>query len=209
MTTKFDYNRFLKYYTNPRNVVQEPNTRPEVQFYRKNSGVMETSQVGDTSIMVNNKKYFIKADLASKDIMFTLPTSIPGYDGLWDFHYHFGIDKMKVVNKLSPYLKTRHDLIYFHKTIQEPQNSRKYHENCYFFHQEPIDDITLFPDIKCLQTSDSTMSRFFPPGSEDINVITEIIRRPFYGIRYGGKKSRGLRKMGLKKKRRTRKLLRH
>jgi hypothetical protein len=190
MSTIFDYGKFLKYYTTLSNVTKEPNTTIEVQFYHNNTGAINKGKLGNTSITINNNKYFIRANHTKKEIMFTIPTTISGYTGLWDTHYHFGIDNKRVINKSSIFHKSNRDLIYFHKTIQEPQNNNKIHKNCYFFYQEPIDDINLIPDIKCLQTSNSKMSDFFPPESDDIKIITEIIRRPFYGKLYGGKRRR-------------------
>jgi len=146
MATKFDYNKFFNYYTNPRNVTREPGNT-QIQFYHDNTGQIKPGWLGKTSITVNNVKYYIKADFSKKKIRFTLPTSIPGYTGLWDFHYHFGVREITVNNKLSPLYDNDRDVIFFHKTIQEPQNSNKRHENCYFLPDELIDDITLFTPL--------------------------------------------------------------
>jgi hypothetical protein len=127
MATKFDYVRFLQYYTDPRNITQEPNNSTKIQFYHNNTGRINQSGLGKTSITINKNKYFIKSNIGKKEIMFTIPTTIPGYPGLWDIHYHFGITNKKVKNKLSTYFQTNRDFIFFHKTIQEPHKNNKSH----------------------------------------------------------------------------------
>jgi hypothetical protein len=201
MGTRFNYNQFFRYYTNPRNVTREPLPRPTVQFYHDNQPVPFDASLGATSITINNTPYYIQSEPRTKKIRFSTPVMFPSDPGvLWDNHYTFGIKKIKIKNhqalaqrQIGPSQQYQ-NVVFFHKTYQEPWNGNKRHENCYFFPDELIDDIRLIPDIDCLQSTTSKMTRGFPLGSEDLKVITELIRRPFYGRFYGGhrrtKKSR-------------------
>jgi hypothetical protein len=80
------------------------------------------------------------------------------------------------------------NVVYFHKTTQKPQISNKKQDNCYFLPNQPIDTITKIEAIDCLETKDSNMSR--STLIADLPVIQELIRRPFYGIQYGGSGSK-------------------
>jgi len=199
MGTRFNYNTFFKYYTDPRNVTQEPLPRPTVQFYHDNQPIPFDASLGATSITINNTTYCIDADPITRVIRFSLPpVAHPRYKGLWDNHYSFGIRNLTNISNASALSKRRiprnQNVVFFHKTYQEPWNGNKRHENCYFFPDELIDDIRLIPDIDCLQSKHNKMSKGFPLGSEDLHVITELIRRPFYGIHYGGRSRRRTKK---------------
>jgi hypothetical protein len=196
MSTRFDYTTFLNYYQDPRNVNQEPLPRPNVQFYDNNTGIPYDASLGNTSIVINHKKYFIRIKpqrhgMLADSITFTLPTVFQDASGLWDVHYHFGIRNIDIRNRSAlskrRVRRNQHPVVYFHKTSQEPHKNNKRHENCYFWLDEPIYDLTLIPDIDCLQTADSQMKRL---NSEDVAVVGELIRRPFYGIHYGGRRKR-------------------
>lgn len=195
----FDYDTFYNYYTNPSNVTRDPNP-PRVKFYDDNNPQDITTSTGDTYITINGTKYYIKpkprSGLMLRDsIMFTLPTAIPGYSGLWDFHYHFGMKKIGSNNVSKKGKKL--NVIYFHKTTQKPQISNKKQDNCYFLPNQPIDTIAKIEAIDCLETKDSKMTR--STLIADLPVIQELIRRPFYGIHYGGSSKNRKRKHRTKK----------
>ena len=75
-------------------------------------------------------------------------------------------------------------IIYFHKTTQEPEKIDKLQYRCYFHANQPIQDIA---DINCLNTTRTKMSNWFPATGPDLEVITELVRRPFYGVKLGGR----------------------
>ena len=186
----FDYNRFYNYYTDPRNVVQDVSQC--VKYYHNNPGqrqILHNGHTGHTYITVGGTKYYITAYPSKRDILFTLPTNIPGQTGQWSFHYHFGVGMLpKCRNKtiVPPGKKNiPYQAIYFHKTIQDPINRTKFHKNCYFKTDELIDDAIDLLSVHCLESSKDRMANR-PDLVRDIDVIQEIIRRPFYGPRYGG-----------------------
>lgn len=187
MTTRFDYTTFFNYYTDARNVTHDVSL--QIQFYHNG---FNTGNTGNTTITIHGQKYYIKTkprsgDMLHDSIMFTLPTTIPGYSGLWDFHYHFGMKKINS-NNVSMKSKKKINVVYFHKTIQKPQISSKKQENCYFLPNQPIDTTTKIEAIDCLESKDSKMTR--STLIADLPVIQELIRRPFYGVQYGGDKRR-------------------
>jgi hypothetical protein len=168
MNTRFDYNTFIRYYSNPANVTQEPLPRPTVQYFDGNTGIIYDASLGNTSVTVNGTKYYIRQK--NNTILFSLLTTIPGYPGWWDVHYHFGIRKIIVNNKSAlskrQLRQKQQNVIYFHKTIQQPHLRTKKHENCYFFTDQPIYDVVLIPDIDCLETANSKMTKNFKLGRD-------------------------------------------
>lgn len=194
MTTRFNYTTFLNYYTDPRNVSQDASL--SIHYYHK-SAIPHVDMTGDTTITIHGEKYYIKnkprtGTMLSDSIQFTLPTTIPGKPGiLWDFHYHFGmktIDSNNLLVKKPNQKPIPTNVVYFHKTIQNPQLNNKKPFNCYFLSNQPIDTIAKIGQIDCLETKDSKMTKNFPMGSDDLKIIQELIRRPFYGVQYGGRK---------------------
>lgn len=214
MATRFDYNTFYAYYTDLRNVTST--TPIPTKFYHRYPGknaILNHGMTGDTFITIHGKKYYIKADPSTQDIHFTLPTTIPGETGLWDFHYHFGMGHMSECRNKSVLRHSQRnvpkDVIYFHKTTQDPIITKyKKQKNCYFSINEFIHDVNKISDIDCLETTTSKMTKNFPLGSEDLAVITELIRRPFYGKQYGGRrKTKKVYQKGARKTKRRRALI--
>ena len=173
MTTPFNFQTFFNYYIDPNNVNQEPLPRPTIQFFH-GSRVPHDASLGDTSVNINGNKYYIKVyphvpgKTLSGGLQFTRPTVFHDASGIWDTHYHFGVRDIDV--------KVPH--------------KEKRHINCFFLDNQSIDPITIIPDIECKQTEKTTMKDLFPLGTEDLAVIGELIRRPFYGAHYGGKRYR-------------------
>jgi len=185
---QFDYDTFFNYYTNPNHVKLDRNP-PSAQFYDDNNPNPISKRLKNQYIVVGNKRYYIKTKTKSgrmvKDsIMFSLPTKIPGQQGLWNVHYHFGVAPLENCRNMAFRGQTIH-AVYFHKTTQDPRNTNKIHTNCYFKTDELIDDVVDLLTIHCLESKEKTMSNR-PVLVRDIDVIQEIIRRPFYGPRYGG-----------------------
>ena len=125
--------------------------------------------------VINNDKFYVTNNKG--DILFTFPVFIDGK--YWDFHYHFGVNsnfKDKVSKKLI-------DVIFFHKTEQNPNKKEKNSYNCYF-----PDKIEIFnvADIICIQETSNKMGNKFPITDNDFKNIEEIIRRPFLGLINGG-----------------------
>lgn len=198
MARRFDYGTFFRYYTDPRNVTQDVSM--QINYYHDNKHLI--GETGTTYVTIGGDKYYIKIHPQSRDtlcdgIHFTLPTMFltPRGPELWDNHYHFGMKNIKSRNQTRR--GRRLDVVYFHKTTQDPINTKnKYPKNCYFLPHEPIDNITKIVGIHCLETTTSQMGSNdkFPPGSKDLRVIEELIRRPFYGIHYGGHSRRRTKK---------------
>ena len=187
----FDYDTFYNYYTNANNVTRDPRP-PRVKFYDDNNPQYMENSAGSTYITINGTRYYItimrrKKDMLKNGILFVLPTAIPGHSGLWGFHYHFGMKQIdKTSNKsIAPPGNKKLNVVYFHKTTQIPQITNKKQDNCYFLTNQSIDDIAA---IDCLETKDSKMTR--STLIADLPVIQELIRRPFYGVQYGGGKRR-------------------
>ena len=199
MTTPFNFQTFFNYYIDPNNVNQEPLPRPTIQFFH-GSRVPHDASLGDTSVNINGNKYYIKVyphvpgKTLSGGLQFTRPTVFHDASGIWDTHYHFGVRDIDVKvphnKKGKRKITTKIRVIYFHKTVQRPGIKEKRHINCFFLDNQSIDPITIIPDIECKQTEKTTMKDLFPLGTEDLAVIGELIRRPFYGAHYGGKRYR-------------------
>jgi hypothetical protein len=195
---RFNYDTFYNYYTNPVNVTQD--VSQAIQYFH-GSSIPRQEFTGTTSIMVGGQKYYIKikpmsGDMLKNSIMFTLPTILPSHNSIqlpnipWDIHYHFGMKRIKSRNQKhrGKYL----DVVYFHKTVQEPLHTvNKISKNCYFLPNANIDQIKHFD---CLETEMHDMTHHFKVGSRDLRVIEELIRRPFYGIHYGGHSRRRTKK---------------
>ena len=100
-------------------------------------------------------------------LLFTIPTQID--DKLWDFHFHFGKTTIQRNKKDI-------NVVFFHKTIQNPQKTGKERDNCYFPQKMKIKDIA---EIICVQEQNSKMGKKFMEGTDDFNYIKEILSRPF------------------------------
>jgi len=179
---QFDYDTFYKYYTNDDNIKTKDMTPKEIWFYRhSNSEEPEKDILSNKYILVNGIEVFISKSKENNDkdeLFFTIPTEIE--NKLWDIHFHFGKDSITPPNK--KYRSTEEnkngqiDIVFFHKTIQEPEKNGKGRKNCYYHQNMKIDN---FGKIICLQATNSKMDEIFPPDEEDFSLIKEIISRPF------------------------------
>jgi hypothetical protein len=183
----FNYNNFYNYYTNPNNLFTDSrNNKPILNHYR-----LEYI-TGQTPIPTQCPNQFITIGvgirgsggvgvyiqiLPNRKLLFTIPTEINGQ--YWDYHYHFG--------RASFYNKG--NLIFFHKTIQDPNANTKSVSRCYFHDNLTIQNVE---DIICEQETIRKMSQKFPfHHLRDIEIIKEIISRPFLGIvNLGGSKNK-------------------
>jgi hypothetical protein len=199
MSGRFDYTAFFNFYTDPNNV--KIVTPLNVKYYsmdkKTKSTILRQAKTGNTAVTIGGKDYYITiyppgSSSALPEIHFSLPERVVGSRDLWDNHYHFGVKNITTrnVSIVGNHGSRSVNVVFFHKTIQEPQNRNKRHQNCYFLPDQPIQDIVLIPDIDCLETKDSKMTRNFSLGTEDLTVVTELIRRPFYGVHYGGRRRR-------------------
>jgi hypothetical protein len=179
---RFDYNTFYNYYTNPAN--QKKARSYKIYFYHNNNPKEHYTHTSNEIITIDRKNYYVKRNTgAPHSLQFTMPFYSKGK--WWDNHYHFGLD---------PQFKNRHTgqtipVIYFHKTVQNTTLSvpNKTHINCYFPADQDVDNLEI---ADCLETSSSQLgsSHKFPSTHPDFHIIQEIIRRPFYGIMFGGKR---------------------
>jgi hypothetical protein len=172
----FDYNQFYNYYTDKSNPYIYTDLKPPITYYyKKASSKIHTNNSLKEYILINNDKYYITKNKGH--ILFTFPVLIDG--NYWDFHYHFGIIsnfKDKVSKKLI-------DVIFFHKTEQNPNKKEKNSFNCYFPDKIEIINVA---DIICIQETSNKMGNKFPIADNDFKNIEEIIRQPFIGLRKGG-----------------------
>ena len=193
----FNIRTFLDYYndrTNP-NVFKDPKP-PKTLFYDKNNNVRR-KRLKPEYIIINGEKLYITYYIDDEDVehmLFTIPTYIN--KKLWDIHYHFGVDK-----KIKSLRKTRKsnkplEAVFFHKTIQIPDENKKYFIRCYFENGIEINDIK---DIKCVSDRTNRMRDEFPITSDDFMYLQEIIRRPFYGVSVSGGVRRIMKKYNKKR----------
>jgi hypothetical protein len=174
----FDYEKFYKYYTNDKKLKTDTSSLKEIWFYRSSqSREPEKETLSNKYIIVNGVNIYISKKENDK-LYFTIPETIG--DKLWDFHYHFGNDRITPADdKYQPIHRNDDNkipAIYFHKTIQNPLLNRKERKNCYY---HPTMDVDNIEDIICLQAKNSKMGKMFPPNTQDFKIIKEIISRPF------------------------------
>ena len=176
---QFDIDRFYNYYTNPSNL-QVDKTPPTHQFYDNNGKIHFSPKSGNYITILGKKIYIEVKNSRIKEILFTIhdPTDPHNLDN----HFHFGIrDKFNNYNRK---IKDA-DVIYFHKTTQNFNETKKDHKNCYFMLNA---DISHIEDIDCVETKDKKMKFWFPVGSEDLAIIKRIIQIPFGIPELGGKR---------------------
>jgi hypothetical protein len=177
----FDYSQFIAYYTNPQNLLQDVSQRPNLHYFKDLITIpnqLPISKICPTDyITVGGIRVYISTGPNNR-IYFTIPTM--QNQMFWDDHYHFGIRKGFVDYTSKP--KRTYDVVFFHKTLQDPFNNGKYPPtNCYFEDQLPISQVE---NIICMQGSaTNTMISKFP---QEIDIVREIICRPFLGVRYLG-----------------------
>lgn len=192
----FDINKFLSYYkdtTNPD--IQIDPTQLVTHFYIKNSKnkyIEVSNPLSQRFITINEEKLYITNYIDKykvEHILFTIPTEINGI--LWDFHYHFGLKKNYISQRSTRTSDNRIGAIFFHKTIQDPINKERTSIDCHFHRKI---DLTNVSRIKCVSHPTNRMSDEFPITSEDYMYIEEILRRPFIGIKRGGRIRKSVKK---------------
>ena len=174
---------FYKYYTNKHNV--NKSTTPLTLKYHDDFTVKSKKKSGKYIVIDGNRLYIdillknLAANRIKDALIFTTPTLINGE--LWDTHYHFGVRSN--FTKSSRGIHGKINAIYFHKTTQTPTGKQL--SNCYFFTDQ---DITHVENIECLESGSRMSSNDkFPMTGSDFAIIQEIIKRPFVGVKFGGK----------------------
>ena len=175
-TIHFDYDIFYNYYTDTNNL-EYIKTPPDSYYYPNNQDKIPTQkQLSHYFITINNTKIFIEPH-GKNGFLFTIPEEID--NKLWDNHFHFGKEKnFELFNKKTRQKNNNQRYIaavYFHKTIQNPEENKKDAKRCYYYPKMQM-DMDKFEEMECIQSSDE-MNKIFP--KEDLVFIKEIIQRPF------------------------------
>lgn len=123
----FDYTQFFLYYSDVNNLLLDPNP-PTMYYYKKDyqSKIPPyPTNITGHYIDIDNNKVYVNI-LNSNSIIFSIPTNVNGI--LWDNHYHFGI-----INNFTKKQRNvfNQDVIFFHKTIQDPSKPGKTHKRCF------------------------------------------------------------------------------
>jgi hypothetical protein len=157
----FNYNIFFRYYDPAniynRNIFTQNGTLPKVHFL--NSDREEKHEnVSNKYIEITladgkHIKLYISV-IKKNNLLFSIP-KLHSDGKIWDFHYHFGLDK---------------NTIFLHTKYIDVR------KNCYFLNKSGIPvDVEDFKQIKC--TNDRHyMGKF---SEEDISIIYELIKLPF------------------------------
>jgi hypothetical protein len=175
-TIQFDYDIFYNYYTDTDNLEYIKNP-PDSYYYPNNRDkIPKQKQLSHYFITINTTKIYIEPH-GKNGFFFTIPEEID--NKLWDNHFHFGKEKnFELFNKKTRQKNNNQKYIaavYFHKTIQNPEENKKDAKRCYYYPKMEM-DMDTFEEIECIQSSDE-MNKIFP--KEDLVFIKEIIRRPF------------------------------
>jgi hypothetical protein len=173
-TFQFDYDIFYKYYINNSNIQNFNKQQPIAYFYVKNkkTNKIELSQdiLSKKYIKINDVNVHIKR-IGENELLFSIPKKINNI--LWDDHFHFGKDDN--YTSYSKRNKDIHSVVFFHKTIQIPEENNKKTTGCYY---NPLTEIELnnFENMECIQRGNKMRELYTP---EDFVYIKEIISRPF------------------------------
>lgn len=178
MSFLFKYDTFYKFYSNLSNLLEDDSPRPIVKFYRYDSlprgQLPESDQLPKHYMEIMGSRVYIRINSKKRSLMFVVPKLIG--DTLWDFHYHFGLRTIHG----RPNGNNTMDVIYFHKTYQDPIKQGKTHKRCFFADKSLFEDIR---QIMCQEKKSGTMANEFT-DIEDLQIISEIISIPFVGQRH-------------------------
>jgi hypothetical protein len=168
-TIQFDYDIFYNYYTDTDNLEYIKNP-PDSYYYPNNRDkIPKQKQLSHYFITINNTKIYIEPH-GKNGFFFTIPEEID--NKLWDNHFHFGKEKnFELFNKKTRQKNNNQKYIaavYFHKTIQNPEENKKDAKRCYYYPKMEM-DMDKFEEIECIQSSDE-MNKIFP--KEDLVFIT-------------------------------------
>lgn len=174
----FDYQTFYNYYTDSNNPDLYLDQTPETLTYYFKSHPTPNSPkyfitIGGTKIYITDQ------NKSTKDLLFSIPTIINGE--FYDNHYHFGID---LIDEQTVYYPKQKKVlsIYFHKTLQRPQDKTVLPIRCSFRNGSLIIDVE---NIICNQEKMAKIKDNFD-SIWDIEIIKELISRPFIGVKNRG-----------------------
>lgn len=182
----FDYSTFYNYYTNPQNLLIDNNPNTMIYFI---GNKQNRSTTPNTYITIAQKKIFI-TDMkdSKKQLLFSTKEHIVN-NIIYDNHYHFGIEPKIERSSLN---NIPINTIFFHKTLQLPSTNDTFKISCYFRDGTSITDIE---QIICTNQKNSIFKNNFSFNflaynkltyNEDLEFISEIISRPFLGIKNPG-----------------------
>jgi hypothetical protein len=173
-TFKFDYKTFYNYYKDDSNLEKFNEDQPIAYFYVKDKKTKRTKlsqdKLSDKYIKINDKIIHVK-EFGTYELLFSIPKKINNIE--WDDHFHFGKDdNFESRNKKNKHI---HSVIFFHKTIQKPDENNKITTSCYY---NPIENIELknFENMECIQRGNKMRELF---SKDELFIIKEIISRPF------------------------------
>lgn len=189
MSFIFNYNIFYNYYKNHSNLLKTSDN-VSVKYYRNIATgyqqIPEKTTLSKNYIVVGTNKIYV-SELSNQNLLFTIPVEINGE--LWDTHYHFVLGKIipteKTIKKHTPVM----DVIKLHKTVQHPEKHTKENLFCFYEKTTRFTNLTDFSSMKCAQ-SNGTMQSVF--SQEDLEIIYNIIKRPFLSTR-GGRKNMNIK----------------
>ena len=145
---KYNYDAFYNYYTNNANLHTYNHNGLKLKYFKDIPRPTQNKPFDNilptTYISIRGMPIYVNAlNTNSKDLLFTIPTYINGE--WWDNHYHFGIDMREDrFSNRSP--KPLIEIIYLHKTIQDPNSSGKNVRHCHFRNNITL---TTVDDIVC------------------------------------------------------------
>lgn len=198
-TIHFDYDLFYNYYTKTHNpkIKTFSKKQPIAYFYVKDKIThkikLSHDILSNKYIKIDNKLVHIKK-MGKNELLFSIPEKIN--NTLWDNHFHFG--KSDTFESHSKRNKDIHSVVFFHNTIQEPENNNKKSTSCFY---NPVTDIELnnFENIECIQRGNK-MGELFT--KDDLIIIKEIISLPFLAI--AGRRPRKTRRRKIINQQKTR-----
>lgn len=196
----FDYSIFFKFYTDVNNVFIDNSPKPPLYFFRtepparNNPQYLEPSIWPNRFIIVNNIQIYIDIH-RTNDLLFIIPSMTTFNDKViyLSDHYHFGtadaIDNYDT-SRLKADPPIVKNSIYFHKSVQNIQRRGKIPNACWFLNKSNITDVE---NLICTNISYSTSKTMKQKFQNEIDIIKDIIQRPFIKIGSSSAKAKSYR----------------